>query len=41
MLPSIEMIMENIDEEIPLVIIKTFEINLASVGFTFFKAFGI
>ena len=40
MLPSIEMIIENVDEETPLVIIKLFETNVAVVGSNFFKALG-
>ena len=37
MLPSIEMIIENVDEEIPLVIIKTFEIQSCIRAFHFFQ----
>ena len=40
MLPTIEMIIENVDEETPLVIIKIFETNVAVVGSNFFKALG-
>ena len=37
MLPSIEMVIENVDEEIPLVnIIKTFEIQSCVRGFHFY-----
>ena len=37
MLPSIEMIIENVDEEIPLVIIKTFESPSCGRGFHCFQ----
>ena len=37
MLPSIEMIVENVDEEIPLVIIKTLEIQSCVRVFHFFQ----
>ena len=40
MLPTIEMIIENVDEETRLVIIKIFETNVAVVGSNFFKALG-
>ena len=37
MLPSIEMIIEKVDEEIPLVILKAFEIQSYVRGFHFFQ----
>ena len=37
MLPSIEMIFENVDEEMPVVIIKTFEIQTCVCAFHFFQ----
>ena len=37
MLPSTEMIVENVDEEIPLVIIKTLEIQSCVCVFHFFQ----
>ena len=40
MLLTIEMIIENVDEETPLVITKIFETNVAVVGSNFFKAPG-
>ena len=39
MLPSIEMIIEDVDEEIPQVIVTTFDIQFCVCGFHFFSRF--